>query len=167
MTAKANEIQFSVNLETDVLDRLTSMAAHGDLSRHKLMVNLLTTGIEQIELLRHIGIFQLALVIRNMTESPEQANIRRVGEVKPSEMPIPLRIDNTLMERLKKLAEKGDLNRQRLAQNIIKTGLEELEKARKLGLTDIVIKLRDTHDLLKDFLKIGEQAYHAGKEVQP
>ena len=163
MTPKQNEIQFTVNLETDVLERLKFMAEHGDLSRHKLMVNLLKTGIEQIEVLKHVGIFQLAIIVRNMTESADNANARKSGEVKISEMPVPLRIEKNLIERLERLADRGDLNRQRLAQNIIKTGLEELESAKKFGLTHVAITIRDMKDLFSDVIKTGKQAFTAGK----
>lgn len=166
MSPKQNEIQFTVNLETDVLERLKSMADHGDLSRHKLMVNLLKTGIEQIEVLKYVGIFQLAIIIRNMTESADNAIMRKSGEVQNTEMPVPLRIDKNYVTRLEQLANKGDISRQRLAQNIIKTGLEELESARKVGLTHVVIKIRDMHDLLKSVLEMGQQAFYAGKEVK-
>lgn len=167
MSPKPNEVQFTVNLETDVLERLKSIAEHGDISRHKLMVNLLKTGIEQIEVLNHVGIFQLAILIRNMTESADTTNARKSGEVKSSEMPVPLRMEKKLIEHLERLAERGDLNRQRLAQNIIKTGLEELESARKLGLTHVAIKIRDMKDLFTNVIKTGKQAFNAGKEVKP
>lgn len=166
MSPKQDEIQFTVNLETDVLERLKSMAEHGGISRHKLMVNLLKTGIEEIEVLKHVGIFQVALLIRNMISTPESTNARKSGEVKPSEMPIPLRVDKNHIERLELLAEKGDISRQRLAQNIIKTGLEELESAKKIGLTHVAIKIRDMHDLFNNVLEVGKQAFSQGKEVK-
>ena len=34
-------------------------------SRHKLIVNVLKTGIEQLELLENVGIFQMAVLVRN------------------------------------------------------------------------------------------------------
>jgi predicted transcriptional regulator len=165
MTPKSNEKQFTVNLDTDILECLKSMAEHADISRHKLMVNLLTTGIEQIEVMKHVGIFQLGLLIRNMTDTPEKAKARKTVETKNSEMPIPLRIDKKYLERLERLAEKGEINRQRLAQNIIKVGLENLEDAKKIGLTHVVIKIRDMQDLFTDILEVGKQAFYAGKEV--
>lgn len=166
MTPKANEIQFTVNLDTDVLERLKSMAEHADISRHKLMVNMLKAGIEEIEVLKHVGIFQLAIIVRNMTESTDEAKARKSGEAQISEMPIPLRVEKILVERLERLAKRGDLNRQRMAQNIIKIGLEELEAARKYKLTNIALKIRDMHDLFTDVLEIGKQAFYAGKEVK-
>lgn len=167
MTPKQNEIQFTVNLEKDVLERLKYMAEHGDISRHKLIVNLLTVGIEEIELMKHVGIFQLSLIVRNMTATPEKITIRKSEEIKASEMPIPLRIEKNLIDRLERLAEKGDLSRQRLAQNIIKIGLEEMESARKIGLTRVAITIRDMHDSFKKFLEVGKNAFNAGKEVKP
>lgn len=166
MTPKANEIQFTVNLSTDVLERLKSMAEHGDISRHKLTVNILRTGIEQIELLKHVGIFQLGVIVRNITASADEIEARKYAHEHSSEMPIPLRIDKSLIERLESIAEKADMSRQRLAQNIIKTGLEELETARKYKLTDIALKVRDLQDLFTNVLEIGKQAFYAGKEVK-
>jgi predicted transcriptional regulator len=170
MTPKQNEIQFTVNLENDVLERLTAMAEYGSLSRHKLMVNLLKTGIDEIEVLKHVGIFQLSIIVRNMTESADNAIIRKSAEIKGSEMPVPLRIDKHYVVRLERLAESGDLSRQRLAQNIIKTGLDELESARKIGLTHLVLVIRDMcekRDLFKNLLEMGKRAFSAGKEVKP
>lgn len=165
MSPKQDEIQFTVNLETDVLDRLRSMAKHGDISRHKLMVNILKAGIDDIKTLENVGIFRIALLVRNLIESPEQANIRRAGEIKIAEMPVPLRIQKNYVDRLDRLAGRGEITRQRLAQNIIKTGLEELETMKKLKITDVVIKIRDMKDLFADVLEIGKRAFFAGKEV--
>jgi predicted transcriptional regulator len=166
MTPKQNEIQFTVNLESDVLERLKILAEYAGLSRHKLMVNLLTVGIEEIELMKHVGIFQLSLIVRNMIATPENVTARKSDDIKASEMPIPLRIEKSLIERLERLAEKGDLSRQRLAQNIIKTGLEETETARKIGLTTVALTIRDIHESFKKFLEIGKKAYNNGKEVR-
>jgi predicted DNA-binding protein len=170
MTPKANEIQFTVNLETNVLDRLKSMAEYASLSRHKLMVNILQVGIEQLEVLENVGIFQIGILIRNMTESPEKAIDRKHREAKNSEMPIPLRIEKNLVERLERLADRGDLTRQRLAQNIIKVGIEEIESGKKYGLTQAAIKFRDVQemvqDLFTDILEVGKQAFYAGREVK-
>jgi len=110
--------------------------------------------------------FQLAMIIRNMTESPEQAEKRKAGEIHPADMPVPLRIEHSLSERLKRLADRGELNRQRMAQNIIKIGLEELESAKKMKLTNVALALRDMHDLFKNVLEIGKSAFQAGKEVK-
>ena len=167
MSPKPDEIQFTVSLETDVLERLKSMAEHGSLSRHKLIVNVLKIGIEDIELLENVGIFQIAIIVRNMTESADKAKIRKFGEIKASEMPIPLRIDKNYIDRLERLAERGDINRQRLAQNIIKTGLEEMEAAKKIGLTHAVLLIMNMQNLFANVIKIGKQAFYAGKEVIP
>ncbi|CAH2031720.1 hypothetical protein [Trichlorobacter ammonificans] len=166
MTAKDNEIQFTVNLETELLERLKAMAEHAGLSRHKLMVNLLTTGIEEIEALEYVGIFQVALIIRNATESKDKADSRKSDENKASEMPIPLRISKAIVDRLDRLADRGDIKRQRLARNILEVGLEELETAKKYGLTHLAKKIRDMHDLFTDVLSMGRQAFFAGKEVK-
>jgi predicted DNA-binding protein len=170
MTPKKNEIQFTVNLETDVLERLKDMADHAGLSRHKMIVNLLTVGIEEIELFKHVGILQLAIIVRNMTTTPEKEKIRKSDETKPSEMPIPLRIEKDVIDRLGRLADQGEITRQRLARNIIKSGLEELESARKYGLTTVALKVRDIHEVMRDsfkkFLEIGKGALNGGKEVK-
>jgi hypothetical protein len=166
MSPKKNEIQFTVNLASDVLERLMDMAKHAGISRHKLIVNIIKTGVEEFEVLRHVGFFHLGMLIRSMKETPDQAKRRKSGEVNTSGMPIPLRIDKNIIERLGRLAEKGELNRQRMAQNIIVIGLEELESARKYKLTDIALKIRDMHDLFKDVLALGERAFESGKEVK-
>ena len=166
MTPKPNEVQFTVNLSTDLLVRLAEMAKHADISRHRLIVNLLSATIDEVEKLEHVGILQLGILIRNMAEPMMAKFNRNQSDENISEMPIPLRIDKLLLERLERLADKGDITRQRLAQNIIKTGLEELEAARKYGLTHVIFKIRDMHDLLKDVLESGKRAFYAGKEVK-
>ncbi|SKA13252.1 hypothetical protein SAMN02745119_02777 [Trichlorobacter thiogenes] len=166
MTAKQNEIQFTLNLDTELLERLKVMAEHAGLSRHKLMVNLLTTGVEEIESLEYVGIFQVALIIRNATESKEKAESRKSDDMKPSEMPVPLRINKAIVDRLDRLSVKVDLKRQRMARNILTVGLEELESARKVKLTNVALAIRDIHDLFKNALEVGKNAFRAGREVE-
>lgn len=165
MTPKPDEKQITVNLDSDWLKRLDNMAKHAKISRHRLISNLLTAGIPEIEKLEHIKLFQLAILVRDIKEGISGKKARQDEEKKLKEMPIPIRIDQSLVPTLDRLAKRADLTRHHLARNIITVGLEELECARRLGLTHIMITVRDIHELFAKFLEDGTQGFYGRKEV--
>lgn len=163
MSPKANEKQITVSLSKNLLERLDSMAKHAEISRHKLILNLLSTGIEEIEFFKDVGIFQIAMIIRDMTKSGDKGKGSELRNENISEMPIPVRMEESLVKSLDRLAERGQLTRHCLAKNIIKTGLEQLETAKKFGVTHLFLNMRD---LFKDVLEIGKSAFDATREVR-
>jgi len=58
-----------------------------------------------------------------------------------------------VVERLDRLAEKGDIPRSKLILNMVETTLTFLETTQKVGILQLSILLRDAGDKLKDLGK--------------
>jgi len=58
-----------------------------------------------------------------------------------------------IVERLDRLAEKGDIPRSKLLLNMVETTLTFLESTQKVGILQLSILLRDAGDKLRDLGK--------------
>ncbi len=54
-----------------------------------------------------------------------------------------------LVERIDRLAEKGDLPRSKLIFNLVEIGVDYLEATEKVGILQLAILIRDAEGLLK------------------
>ena len=61
----ATDKVISIRLSSDELDRLQKMADKAGLTRHKLITNLITAGLETIEDLDKVGIIRASMMVRN------------------------------------------------------------------------------------------------------
>ena len=64
-------------------------------------------------------------------------------------------IDKSLVERIEKLAQKGDITRSRLITNIIEVTVETLEPMNKLGIWATARVFRDLGERLKNLYRKG------------
>jgi metal-responsive CopG/Arc/MetJ family transcriptional regulator len=69
-------------------------------------------------------------------------------------------INKGLVDRIEKLAQKGDLTRSKLITNIIEVGVEELEIMNKLGIWATLRVFED----IRQYLKSRHAKKQAGKE---
>jgi len=147
----------SVKLSQAWIDRLDILANKGKISRHQLVVNMLTEGGGQLRLLKRIGIFQIGLAIRDI-------KIPGITPSKPSEeieKPIPIKIDEKLLEEIETLAEQAGLSRHQMMRNIIHVSTEELEMLMKSGIGPAVLIYESLKDSLKGIISDGEKAMRA------
>lgn len=156
MSTKHNTKQITLNIAPGVLDRLDVIADYAGLSRHKFIVNILEVGIEEIWMSKYVGLFYIALAIRNTIESVKGTKERKLTG---HEKPIPVRMDELFLEKLDSLAEQGEISRQRLALNIIDIGLEEAEALKRYGVMRGILFFRDFPERFRAFINKGEKVY--------
>ena len=65
-------------------------------------------------------------------------------------------IDKSLVERIEKLAQKGDLTRSKLITNIIEVGVEDVEIMDKIGVWATARVFKDMRERLKKWHEKGK-----------
>lgn len=163
MTARQNTKLMTLNLPTEIVARLNIMADYAGLSRHRFLVNLLEVGIDDITLFKYVGIFQIAVLIRDTIEAVRGVSFK---DDDGPEKPIPVKLDELTLEKLDKLADQGKITRHQLAVNIVKIGLEEAEALKKCGVMRGFLFFRDLSDRFRAFMGKGEKAYKASVDEE-
>lgn len=62
----ATDTQISIRLTTEQLDRAQKLADKAGITRHKLLQNIVNTGIDTIEDLDSVGILGLTIFVNNV-----------------------------------------------------------------------------------------------------
>jgi len=162
MVKIVSEKDVSIRLNEDFIIRLDKIAAMVDLSRRKVMKNLLEVGVEEVEELQN-GIFLTSIVVRDLREklSGGQTTADMVG----GDVPVPVRIKEEFLIKLEKLAEREGLSRQQLMQIMLLYSVEQTERMAKIGVVKLFVIIRDLPKYLRGVFKDGEEAKTALKEA--
>lgn len=163
VAAKHSTKQITLNIAPDVVERLDVIAEYVGISRHQFIVNILEIGIEEIWMSKYVGLFYIALAIRDTIAAVKGTKERKLTGL---EKPIPIRLDESFLVKLDSLAEQGDISRQHLALNIIGIGLEETEALKRYGVIRGVMFFRNLPDRFKAFIGKGEKAYKAESDEE-
>jgi len=147
----------SVKLNQAWIDRLDKLAKKAKISRHQLILNMMTEGTRQLKLLKKIGIFQVGLAIRDI-KIPGFATSKAAED---ADKPIPVKIDEKLLEEIEALADRAGLSRHQLMRNIIHVSVEELELLMMAGIGPAVLIYESLKDSLKGIISDGEKAMKA------
>lgn len=151
-----SEKTVSVKLGEQWITRLDKLAKAAGLSRHQLMRNMIQVGVNGISLASKVGLFQIGLAIRDLLDLRKKAE---PGEEKP----LPLRIDEKLLDKVDAFAARGGLSRHQLMRNLIHLGIDELEGASRVGVLQTSVWLRDLEEAIKKVIRNGSKAAHAVK----
>lgn len=159
MVKLEGEREVSIKMNEGFISRLDKLARMGKLSRRQLMKNFLEVGVIEIEGLKDIGIFQAAILIRDLQE--RRSGGKRLPDVVGGEIPIPIKIDKEFLGRLDMLAERAGLSRHNLMKNILLVCAEQTENLAKLGIVQTVVVICDLPESFSRFFKAGEKALKA------
>ncbi len=149
----------SIKMNEEFISRLDYLAHKAKLSRHQLLRNLLEVGIEELEDLKNIGMFQLGILARDVAT---WCNLPKSDPV-TGEKAIPVTLDEKLLTRLDALAERADLSRAMLMRNLVRVGVEGLETMDKVGLVKLFTIVRDLPEYFRAVCEDGEQAANSLK----
>lgn len=157
-----NEKQISVKLADDIIQTLDKHAASFGKTRHDLIKGILEMGVDEINDLQHVGVFQLGMLVRDLHYGIKDKlgmtpKAKNEGEGKP----IPIKLSEDFIGRLDELAARADISRHHLMKNFIKVGLEELAVLEKVGLFKVATLLRDLRKGFKQVCSLGEKAFKA------
>jgi len=158
MTPAPESKHVSIKLNAKTITELDKLAKKADISRHKLMQNLIYEGAKEVEAFDNIGFLQIGIQIRNAMKSIKYLRPLVTAEDTSNEKPIPIKIDDDTYDRITRLAQKGELSNHQLMINLINIGVTELNIADKVGIVNLAVALRDAFDTV---CKLGETALKA------
>ena len=67
-TEKGDKRSVTIWIEKETVSRLDALAEKGDITRNKLVINILEVEIDQLKKFKKIGFFAIALIIRYFKE---------------------------------------------------------------------------------------------------
>lgn len=76
-------------------------------------------------------------------------------------MPMTVWVSRSLVETADRLAEKADISRSKLCENLLEVGIEELSKCEKVGIFQLSLLLRD----MQEGLKAWAESVNRGPDV--
>lgn len=161
MSPNPGEKAVSVKINDEFISRLDALAERAGISRHKLMQNILSVAVEELEKLANIGMFQLGILIRDIRETVGRPAL--IDKASGDKV-VPIWIDENILIRLDKLAEKGGLSRNKFVQNLLQVGVQELEHAQSIGLFQFAVLLIKLRDGFIAIGKTGEKAFRSAMD---
>jgi predicted DNA-binding protein len=160
MSTEIQEKNVSVKISVKSLEILDRLAKQADISRHKLIHDILELTIDELDFGRKIGFFQMVILIRNFAQKFNL--LADESKAEREEKTIPIRLSSNYYDMLDVLAKKADRSRHYLMNKFIEIGADELDKIHNK-------KVIVTHGILMRKLKLnlntlcneGEKAFDA------
>jgi predicted DNA-binding protein len=161
MSPEMQSQNVSVKIEQKYLNILNKISEQADISRHKLIHDILEKTIEELEFGRRIGFFQMVILIRNLARKINLLSDTAIDKVEQEERSIPIRLSKDFLDRLDELAKQTDRTRHYLMKRFIEVGADELDKLynKKVPVTNGLM-MRHLKKKLDSLCKEGEQAYN-------
>ena len=159
MSPEMQSQNVSVKIEQKYLNILNNISEQADISRHKLIHDILQLTIERLEFGRSIGFFQMIILIRNLARKINLLSaVEKVGQ---EEKAIPIRLSKDYLNRLDELSKQTDRTRHYLMKRFIEVGADELDKLynKKVPVANNLM-MRHLKKRLDSLCQEGEQAYN-------
>lgn len=145
-----------ISIETlEILDRLAQRA---DISRSKLIHNIIETTIDEMDMGRRIGFFQMAILIRNFSEKVSRSSAKDKTKPTKEEKTVPVRLSLEYQQKLETLAKMADRTPHYLMKNFIEVGAEELNSTLVKTAIPLVLIARDLKEKINSLCNQGEKA---------
>lgn len=145
-----------VSLETlEILDRIAQRA---DISRSKLIHNIIEATIDEMDMGRRIGFFQMVILIRNVGEKITGSSGKDKTKAIAEEKTVSVRLSHDYQQKLETLAKMTDRSPHYLMKNFIQVGAEELNSKIVKTVMPLAIMIRDLKEKIDLLCNQGEKA---------
>ncbi len=124
MTATTQKKNVSVQISPKTLAILDNIAEQADISRHKLIHDILELTIRELEFGAKIGFFQMIVLIKKLARKIAV----ETEAIEENSRNIPIRLSEDYLTRLDKLAKQADRSRHYLTKKFVEVGAEELNR---------------------------------------
>ena len=160
---KGNTI--SIWLNREIQDNLDDSAKRVNLSRNKLIENLLDVGLEEIGILKHVGIFRLSMAIENLRQQwrVSQESSDEDKSKTPRGSNITVWLDEKVIDTLEDLAKGLDLSRSKLIEHLLEMGIRDFKYLDKSGIIPMALYIQGLRDKWKKRFKDTENSLKKGK----
>lgn len=153
--------EVSIKMNEKFIARVDKIAAKVKVSRRQMLTNLVDAGVFALSTLEDVGIFRLSVLLRDIREKRAGKKLTTSTETVGGPIAIPIKLDEELLFQLDRLAEKAGLSRHHLMRNLLEIGTEQVEELTDMGITRMIVLIRDLPDSFKKFFEIGEKVMKA------
>lgn len=169
MPSGIHKQNISVKIDKKYLDILDNIASRVDISRHKLIHDIIEMSIDQFIFDLNIGLLQIVFLIKKLSRKFARPTDAAVDEEKPDERVIPVRLSQEYLDKLDRIAKHADRKRHYVMKRFIEIGAEQLE-ARYEGRA-LITHGKVMYDLKKkldQLCKEGQEAkeLHLPEEIE-
>lgn len=130
---------WTITIPGQVDDDLAFFAREFDTNKSKIIQKIIETCLTQIEHAETIGLFDISIIVRNFVDRIAEAmkiqRKRTPDTFKARTISFTLKIGT--YEKLEYYAGKSSITPGKLAQNLISTGIDELNAAKRLGVIQL------------------------------
>lgn len=158
MTTETHEKNLSVKIDVKTLAILDKLKDRADISRSKLVNNIIETTIDELDMGRRIGFFQMVILIRNVSQKISGTATKDTNKDLQEGKTIPVRLSEEYQQKLKQLAKITDRSPHYLMKNFIQVGAEELDSMLIKPIIPLAIVLRDLKEKIDALCNKGEKA---------
>lgn len=158
MSPEIHGKNLSVKISLETLEILDELAQRADISRSKLVHNIIESTIDEMDMGRKIGFFQMAILIRNFNEKLSGSSAKKVKPNPHDEKTVPVRISAEYQQKLEALAKLADRTPHYLMKNFIQLGAEELTSKTGKTIFPLAILIRDLKEKINSLCEKGEKA---------
>jgi predicted DNA-binding protein len=161
MSPEIHGKNLSVKISLETLEILDALAQRADISRSKLVHNILESTIDEMDMGRKIGFFQMAILIRNFNEKLSGPSAKKGKPDPQEEKTIPVRISAEYQQKLETLAKLADRTPHYLMKNFVQLGAEELNTKVVKNIIPLAILIRDLKTKINSLCEKGEKAMNS------
>lgn len=148
----------STKISVETLEILDTLAQRADISRSKLIHNIIESTIDEMDMGRKIGFFQMAILIRNFNNKISGSTAKNQKQEDQEERTIPVRLSPEYQQKLEVLAKMADRKPHYLMKNFLQVGAEELNSTLVKGILPLALLARDLKDKISQMCIKGEKA---------
>ena len=135
----------SIWLTNDFHERLKVLANARRRKPKDLANELILETFNLIKFFDNIGFVRLVIVISAITEAFEKEVVKRKENAKP----MYFQFEEEIVDRMEKIAQKGNISKSQLVKNLLEVGIEEVETTDKLGEMGFVKLMEKIQNNLK------------------
>ncbi|WP_321416425.1 hypothetical protein [uncultured Desulfobacter sp.] len=151
---KKKKIMVSIRLEPKIIAFVDDIAQKGNITRSKVIHNLIDIGHTELKTQKNIGLVKLNLMVRQFKKSLKpvlaEAEKQIAVEDEPKKGSVSVRMDNDLIQRIDLLSEQIGLTRKGFIEYVLEFEIREMKLLLKIpGFLSTSVFLRDIEEAIK------------------
>jgi len=158
MSPETHAKNLSTKISAETLEILDKLAQRADISRSKLIHNIIESTIDDLEIGRKIGFFQMAILARNFSEKISKQTKKDQKTTDSEERTVPVRLSPEYHKKLEVLAKMADRSPHYLMKNFLQVGAENLNSTLVKGILPLALLVRDLKESINLMCEKGENA---------
>lgn len=149
------KIMVSIWLDPKLIKILDKLAQMGQLTRSKVIHNLIEIGYDELNLQNNIGLIKFTLLLRNFKQSikPFLIETEKPIIVDTENSPkdsLSMRMDSDLIEKIDSLSDKIGLTRKSFIEYVLEFEIRDIKALASIpGFVKTVLTIRDLNDTIR------------------